>query len=128
VPLSDVERAWPGEGCDPRIGFTGGGIARWPDTEYPHSPPHATNHAEGRGDPRMRKLLIQAAVAVSALAAAPALAQPAAQWPDHPVKMIVPLGACAPADLVGRYIAQQLGEKFKQSFFIENRPGASGII
>ena len=76
----------------------------------------------------MRKLLIQAAVAVSALAAAPALAQPAAQWPDHPVKMIVPLGAGGPADLVGRYIAQQLGEQFKQSFFIENRPGAAGII
>jgi tripartite-type tricarboxylate transporter receptor subunit TctC len=77
--------------------------------------------------PRMRKLLIQAAVAVSALAAAPAFAQPA-QWPDHSVKMIVPLGAGGPADLVGRYIAQQLGEKFKQSFIIENRPGASGII
>jgi NADPH:quinone reductase-like Zn-dependent oxidoreductase len=28
VPLSDVERAWPGEGCDPRIVFTVGGIAR----------------------------------------------------------------------------------------------------
>ena len=25
-------------------------------------------------------------------------------------------------------LAQQLGEKFKQSFFIENRPGAAGII
>jgi len=31
-------------------------------------------------------------------------------------------------DLVGRYVAQQLGERFKQSFFIENRPGAAGII
>ena len=58
----------------------------------------------------------------------PALAQSAAQWPERPVKMIVPLGAGGPADLVGRYIAQQLGEKFKQSFFIENRPGAAGII
>ena len=75
----------------------------------------------------MRKLSIYAAVAVSAFAAAPAFAQPA-QWPDRPVKMIVPLGAGGPADLVGRYIAQQLGEKFKQSFFIENRPGAAGII
>src|SRR6185503_9619518 len=56
------------------------------------------------------------------------LAQPAVQWPERPVKMIVPLGAGGPADLVGRYIAQQLGEKFKQSFFIENRPGAAGII
>ncbi len=67
------------------------------------------------------------AIAALALAALPALAQPG-QWPDRPVKMIVPLGAGGPADLVGRYIAQQLGERFKQSFFIENRTGAAGII
>lgn len=67
------------------------------------------------------------AVVALALAALPALAQPG-QWPDRPVKMIVPLGAGGPADLVGRYIALQLSEKFKQSFFIENRPGAAGII
>src|SRR4029077_2185050 len=67
------------------------------------------------------------AIAALALAALPALAQPG-QWPDRPVKMIVPLGAGGPSDLVGRYVAQQLGERFKQSFFIENRPGAAGII
>jgi len=69
-----------------------------------------------------------AVFAAAALAAAPALAQSAASWPERPVKMIVPLGAGGPADLVGRYVAQQLGERFKQSFFIENRPGAAGII
>src|SRR4051794_962217 len=69
-----------------------------------------------------------AVLAAVALAPASAAAQPAVQWPDRPVKMIVPLGAGGPADLVGRYIAQQLGERFKQSFFIENRPGAAGII
>jgi tripartite-type tricarboxylate transporter receptor subunit TctC len=68
------------------------------------------------------------AIAALAFAALPALAQPAAQWPDRPVKMIVPLGAGGPADLVGRYVAQQLSERFKQSFFIENRTGAAGII
>ena len=67
-------------------------------------------------------------LAAAVLAAAPAFAQSAASWPERPVKMIVPLGAGGPADLVGRYIAQQLGERFKQSFFIENRPGAAGII
>jgi tripartite-type tricarboxylate transporter receptor subunit TctC len=75
----------------------------------------------------MSKLSLYAAIAVATFAAAPAFAQPA-QWPDRPVKMIVPLGAGGPADLVGRYVAQQLGERFKQSFFIENRPGAAGII
>ena len=69
-----------------------------------------------------------AAIALLGLAGLPALAQPAGEWPSRPVKMVVPLGAGGPADLVGRYIAQQLGEKFKQSFFIENRPGRGGII
>ena len=69
-----------------------------------------------------------AAVAMAVLAAAPAVAQQGAEWPNRPVRMIVPLGAGGPADLVGRYFAQQFGERFKQSFFIENRPGAAGII
>ena len=68
------------------------------------------------------------ALAFVVLAATPTFAQPATRWPERPVKMIVPLGAGGPADLVGRYFAQQLGERFKQSFFIENRPGAAGII
>jgi len=68
------------------------------------------------------------ALAIAACAAVPASAQPAAQWPDHQVKMIVPLGAGGPADLVARYLALQLSEELKQSFFVENRPGAAGII
>ena len=68
------------------------------------------------------------AVAIAAFAAAPAFGQSAAPWPDRPVKLIVPLGAGGPADLVGRYLALHLGEQFKQSFFVENRPGAAGMI
>ncbi len=68
------------------------------------------------------------AIAVFAATALPAAAQQAGQWPERSVRVIVPLGAGGPADLVGRYIAQQLGERFKQSFFIENRSGAAGII
>lgn len=58
----------------------------------------------------------------------PASGPRAEDYPTRPVRLIVPLGAGGPADLVGRYVAQQLGERFKQSFFIENRPGAAGII
>jgi tripartite-type tricarboxylate transporter receptor subunit TctC len=72
--------------------------------------------------------LALAALACAAFAAVPAFAQPAAPWPDRPVKLIVPLGAGGPADLVGRYLAQHLGEQLKQSFFVENRLGAAGMI
>jgi tripartite-type tricarboxylate transporter receptor subunit TctC len=68
------------------------------------------------------------ATAVFAATALPAMAQQATQWPERPVRIIVPLGAGGPADLVARYLGQQLGERLKQSFVIENRPGAAGII
>jgi tripartite-type tricarboxylate transporter receptor subunit TctC len=76
----------------------------------------------------MRPRVALAAVCLATFAALPALAQPVTSWPDHPVKMIVPLGAGGPADLVARYLAQQLSDELKQSFFVENRPGAAGII
>jgi len=52
----------------------------------------------------------------------------AQDYPTRPVRLIVPLGAGGPADLVARYMAQQLSERMKASFVVENRPGASGII
>src|SRR5258708_38684578 len=65
-----------------------------------------------------------AAIAATALATVPATVH-AEQWPDRPVKLIVPIGAGGFGDLAGRYLAQQLGGQFKQSFFVENRPGAA---
>ena len=88
----------------------------------------AFSRLAGRHGFRVAVLVAAVFAAVAAFAATPALAQSAGQWPERPVKVIVPLGAGGPADLVGRYVAQQLGERFKQSFFIENRTGAAGII
>src|SRR5712672_917476 len=67
-----------------------------------------------------------AAVAVS-LASLPAQAE-APLYPSKSVRMIVPFGAGGPADVFGRVIAQHLSEQLKQSFVIENRPGAGAII
>ena len=72
--------------------------------------------------------VLSLATAVFAATALPVMVQSVEQWPERPVRIIVPLGAGGPADLVARYLGQQLGERFKQSFVIENRPGASGII
>ena len=55
----------------------------------------------------------------------------AAQAQDYParqVRMIVPFGAGGPADVYARIIAQHLSEQLKQTFIIENRPGAGSII
>ncbi len=52
----------------------------------------------------------------------------AQQWPQHPVKLIVPYAAGNLADEAGRVLAPRLAEAFGQPFIVENRPGASGAI
>ena len=63
-------------------------------------------------------------------AAAIALASPVAaqDYPSRAVRVIVPFGAGGPADVFGRQIAQVLSETLKQSFVVEDRPGAGSII
>lgn len=59
------------------------------------------------------------------LAIAPASAQ---EWPARPVKIIAPFAPGGSADTLGRIIAEQLSEAFKQQFFVENKPGAGGVV
>ena len=49
-------------------------------------------------------------------------------WPSRPVKLIVPSSPGGGTDVFGRLLAQALSDTTKQSFFVENRPGASGNI
>jgi tripartite-type tricarboxylate transporter receptor subunit TctC len=52
----------------------------------------------------------------------------AQNYPNRPVKMIVPFGAGGPADVYARVLAQHLSDETKQSFVVEDRPGAGSII
>jgi tripartite-type tricarboxylate transporter receptor subunit TctC len=56
------------------------------------------------------------------------LASSAQDYPAHPVKIIVPFGAGGPADVFSRVLAQHLSDALKQSFVVEDRPGAGSII
>ena len=47
-------------------------------------------------------------------------------WPAKPVKIVVPFAAGATPDIVARLIADDLQSRLKQTFIVENRPGASG--
>jgi tripartite-type tricarboxylate transporter receptor subunit TctC len=49
-------------------------------------------------------------------------------YPDHPVKIIVPIGPAGSYDLLGRLMADQLTKRLGQTFVVENRPGAGTIV
>ena len=52
----------------------------------------------------------------------------AQEYPNHPVRIIVPFAAGGPADVFARAIAVRLQESMGQAFIIDNRPGAGSII
>ena len=52
----------------------------------------------------------------------------AQSYPTRSVRMLVPTGAGGPLDTVSRGLAQSLSQVFGQSFVVENRTGADGII
>jgi tripartite-type tricarboxylate transporter receptor subunit TctC len=52
----------------------------------------------------------------------------AQEWPQRPIRVIVPFGPGGGADIIGRIVAQSLQEKLGQPVVIENRPGAAGTL
>jgi tripartite-type tricarboxylate transporter receptor subunit TctC len=52
----------------------------------------------------------------------------AQNWPDKPVKLILPYAPGGGTDLIGRPWAEKLSQSFGQQFIIENRGGAGGMI
>jgi len=52
----------------------------------------------------------------------------AQNYPSRPVKFVVPFGAGGPADVYARVLAQHLSEETKQTFVVEDRPGAGSVI
>ena len=70
----------------------------------------------------MRRMLL----VFGLMLAAPLAAR--AEYPDHVVRIIVPVAAGGGVDVMARLLAQKLGERWHEQFIIENRPGAAGII
>lgn len=51
-----------------------------------------------------------------------------AQYPERPIKLIVPFAAGGVTDTSGRIVAEALGKRLGQSIVVENKAGASGNI
>jgi tripartite-type tricarboxylate transporter receptor subunit TctC len=74
----------------------------------------------------IRRTVLQG-LALAALPIASANAQDAA-WPIKPVKVIVPYAPGGSSDALGRLVTVGLAEAFKQSFVVENKGGAGGML
>lgn len=70
----------------------------------------------------LRKLTLMGLILLTAATAA------RAEYPERPVKIVVPVAAGGGVDVMARLLAQQLGDRLHQSFVVENHPGAAGII
>lgn len=66
-------------------------------------------------------------IALLVIAFAP-LAQAQSNWPDRPVRIVIPWPPGGSTDIVGRVLAADLTQRLKQQFVIDNRAGAGSII
>jgi tripartite-type tricarboxylate transporter receptor subunit TctC len=55
-------------------------------------------------------------------------ASQAQDWPNRPVKVVVPFAAAGTTDRMGRLIAEDLSKTFRQQFYVENRVGGGGVV
>jgi tripartite-type tricarboxylate transporter receptor subunit TctC len=67
------------------------------------------------------------AIAAFALATG-SMARAETKYPAKPVRIILPYGPGGVADVTTRMIAQKLSDRMGETFFIDNRPGAGGIV
>src|SRR5262245_11495342 len=67
-------------------------------------------------------------VVLTALVLAAGSASHAQDWPNRPVKVVVPFAAAGTTDRLGRIAAEELSKTFKQQFYVENRVGGGGVV
>jgi tripartite-type tricarboxylate transporter receptor subunit TctC len=76
----------------------------------------------------IRRAVLSLATATLLLPLLPAHAQNPANYPERPVRIVVPFAPGAGTDAMGRLVAQKLGEILGGNFVVDNRAGASGAI
>ena len=71
----------------------------------------------------MKNLLAPLAVVIASL-----LPAHADEWPSKPVRIVVPFAAASTPDLLARLLADRLAANLKQTFVVDNKPGAGGMV
>lgn len=75
-----------------------------------------------------RQLIQTLCLAAFGLAAAPSLVFAQSDYPNRPIKLVVPFPPGGTSDVMGRLMADELGKILKQSVVVENIGGAGGIV
>jgi tripartite-type tricarboxylate transporter receptor subunit TctC len=75
-----------------------------------------------------RRKFVGASAALVGSVLTPASAAWAQAYPDHLIKLLIPLGAGSAVDVVVRVVAEKMAELLGQGIVVENQPGAAGLI
>lgn len=75
---------------------------------------------------RLGRAMLGGLALLAATALAPASAQDAANYPNKPIRVIVPFAAGGGNDIFARLVGQKVGDAIGQPLIIENRPAAGG--
>lgn len=76
----------------------------------------------------MKKILISLIASFTFLGVLPPGQAQTAFPSEKPVTLLVPFAPGGGTDILARLLAEKLGEEFKQSFVVQNKPGANGLI
>ncbi|MGN1056563.1 MAG: Bug family tripartite tricarboxylate transporter substrate binding protein [Comamonas sp.] len=75
-----------------------------------------------------RRAALSLVASAAVMAALPAAAQTASQFPAKPITFVVPFAAGSATDLIARALGQAVSQSSGQSVIVENKGGASGMI
>ena len=91
----------------------------------PLNPLRSATHGAGLGAKHNPLAVVTAAVFALLCSLGDTRAQ---NYPNYPVRMIVPYAPAGPTDVFARLLAIKLAERLGQQFYVENRGGAGNII